>query len=64
MKPFLIVLIVLGGLLTAATLIRGVLVMAGGKDLSGRTSNKLMWYRVFFQGLTIAVICVLAALKK
>jgi hypothetical protein len=46
-------------LLTAAALARGIFIMASGRDVSGRQSNKLMWYRVLFQGITIAFVALL-----
>jgi hypothetical protein len=36
--------------------------MASGKDDSGKRSNKMMWYRVLFQGITVALIVIFAAL--
>jgi hypothetical protein len=62
MKPLLILLIVLGAIATAAVLIRGILVMASGKDSTGRQSNKMMWYRVLFQGITVALVFIFAAM--
>jgi Hypoxia induced protein conserved region len=60
MKAFVILLIVLGALATAAVLIRGIFVMASGRDDSGRLSNKMMWYRVLFQAITVALVFILA----
>jgi hypothetical protein len=62
MKPFLILLVVLGALATGAVLVRGIFIMASGKDDSGKRSNKMMWYRVLFQGITVALIVIFAAL--
>jgi Hypoxia induced protein conserved region len=62
MKPFLILLVVLGALATGVVLVRGILIMASGKDPSGRRSNQMMWYRVLFQGVTIALVVIFAAL--
>ncbi len=62
MKPIIIFLIVFGALATGAVLVRGILIMASGKDDSGRKSNQMMWYRVLFQGITLALVCVFAAL--
>ncbi len=44
---------------TAGALARGIYIMASGKDVSGRKSNQMMWYRVLFQGIAIALIFVL-----
>jgi hypothetical protein len=46
-------------LVTAGALARGIYIMASGKDVSGRKSNQMMWYRVLFQGVAIALIFVL-----
>jgi hypothetical protein len=62
MKPFLILLIVLGALATGVVLVRGILIMANGKDDSGRRSNQMMWYRVLFQGITVALVFIFAAI--
>jgi hypothetical protein len=62
MKPFLILLVVLGALATGAVLVRGIFIMASGKDDSGKRSNQMMWYRVLFQGITVALIVIFAAL--
>ena len=54
MNTLLIAMIVLGALATAYVLIRGIITMAQGKDISGVQSNKLMSARVALQALTIA----------
>ncbi|WBX85436.1 HIG1 domain-containing protein [Sphingosinicella microcystinivorans] len=64
MTGFVIVLIVLGALATAAVLVRGVIVMARGKDITGRQSNRLMSYRVMLQGLTVALVIILILMTR
>lgn len=59
MNGFMIVLIVIGALLTVAALVRGLFLLASGKDVSGRKQNQMMWYRIMFQGLTILIVIVL-----
>lgn len=59
MNTFIIVLIVLAAIATAVVLIRGVITMAQGKDISGQQSNKMMSYRVAFQLLTIILVMIL-----
>ena len=59
MDTFIIVLIVIAAIATATVLVRGVLTMARGKDITGEQSNKLMSYRVAFQLLTILLVVVL-----
>ena len=59
-----IILLVVAVLLTATMLVRGVIVMARGKDISGVQSNKLMSYRVAFQGLAILIVVILILLAR
>jgi FlaG/FlaF family flagellin (archaellin) len=61
MQTFLIILIVIGALATLYVLVRGVITMAQGKDITGQRSQELMRKRVLFQALTIVVV-VLALL--
>jgi Hypoxia induced protein conserved region len=64
MSTFVIIMIVVMALVTAGTLARGIYIMASGKDVSGRKSNQMMWYRVMFQGIAIALIFVLGVVLK
>lgn len=64
MNTVLIILIVLAAIATAVVLVRGVITMAQGKDITGRQSNKMMSYRVAFQLLTILLVCVLLLLSR
>ena len=59
-----VVLLVVAVLLTAAMLVRGVIVMARGKDITGEQSNKLMSYRVAFQALAILIVVILILLAR
>lgn len=59
MNTLLIILIVLAALATAYVLIRGIITMAQGKDVTGQQSNKFMSMRVGFQLLTIALVVLL-----
>jgi hypothetical protein len=59
MNGFIIFMIVAMALLTAGALARGIYIMASGKDVSGRKSNQMMWYRVLFQGIAILFIFIL-----
>jgi hypothetical protein len=59
MNGILIALIVLAAAATGYVLIRGVITMAQGKDISGVQSNKFMSLRVTFQMLTIALVIIL-----
>ena len=59
-----IVLLVVAVLLTATMLVRGVIVMARGKDITGVQSNKLMSYRVAFQALAILIVVILILIAR
>jgi hypothetical protein len=59
MDGFIIFMIVLMALLTLGALARGIFIMASGRDVTGKQSNKMMWYRVLFQGIAIAFIFLL-----
>jgi hypothetical protein len=59
MNALLIALIVLAAAATAYVLIRGIITMASGKDITGEQSNKFMSMRVTFQMLTIALVILL-----
>jgi hypothetical protein len=61
MNGFIIFMIAVMALLTAGALARGIYIMASGKDVTGRKSNQMMWYRVLFQGIAILFIFVLGA---
>jgi hypothetical protein len=64
MQSTLIVLMVLAALATLAVLIRGIVIMASGKDITGMQSNKMMSYRVAFQALAIIFVIILFALNR
>lgn len=59
----LIPLLVLAALATLFVLIRGVVTMAGGKDVTGQRSQDLMRKRILFQAVAIfiAVLLLLVA---
>lgn len=59
MQTILIILIVLAALATLFILIRGVVGMAQGKDISGQRSQELMRKRVLFQAVTIVLAVLL-----
>ncbi|HEY5712056.1 MAG TPA: HIG1 domain-containing protein [Allosphingosinicella sp.] len=63
MTPILIVLIVLAAGATLYVLVKGVIGMAQGKDLTGQRSQALMQKRVMFQAIAIllAVLLLLIA---
>lgn len=59
MNAFLVIMMVVAALATLGVLARGIIVMARGKDVSGRQANKMMTYRVGLQALAILVIVIL-----
>ena len=63
MRVILVILLVLAALATLFVLIRGVVTMAGGKDITGERSQELMRKRVLFQAIAIfiAVLLLLVA---
>lgn len=64
MQTALIILMVLAALATATVLVRGIVIMARGKDITGVQSNKMMGYRVGFQALAIVFIIILFLLNR
>jgi hypothetical protein len=64
MRIVLIILIVLGALATLFVLIRGVVGMAQGKDITGQRSQQLMQKRVLFQAVTILLVVALLAVMS
>ena len=64
MQALLIILMVLAALATLGVLARGIIIMARGKDISGKQSNKMMSYRVAFQALAIIFIVILFLINR
>jgi len=64
MQTLLIVLIVLGAGATLYVLVRGVVGMANGRDITGQRSQELMRKRVLFQALTIVFVILILLLMR
>lgn len=64
MKIVLIILIVIGALATLFVLIKGVIGMAQGKDITGQRSQQLMQKRIMFQAITILLAVALLAVMS
>jgi len=62
MQTLLIILIVLAAAATLFVLVRGVIGMAQGKDVTGQRSQDLMRKRVMFQALAIILVVLLLVL--
>ena len=56
--PLLILLVLAMGA-TAYVLVRGVLLMASGKDLTGEQSQQWMRRRVMFQAIAIVLVVLI-----
>ena len=64
MNTLLIILLVLAMGATAYVLVRGVMGMASGKDVTGEQSQKWMQRRVLFQAAAILVVILLLAVAS
>ena len=59
MTPILMILLVLAMAATAYVLVRGVISMASGKDVTGEQSQKWMQRRVLFQAVAIVLVILI-----
>ncbi|HEY0626788.1 MAG TPA: HIG1 domain-containing protein [Allosphingosinicella sp.] len=64
MQTILIILIVLSAAATLFVLVKGVIGMAQGKDVTGMRSQDLMRKRVMFQALAIIFVVLLLLLAS
>ena len=64
MRIVLVILIVIGALATLFVLIKGVVGMAQGKDITGQRSQQLMQKRIIFQAITILLAVALLAVMS
>jgi hypothetical protein len=62
MNTLLIILLVLAMGATAYVLVRGVMAMASGKDISGERQQDYMRKRVLFQAVAIIVVILILIL--
>ncbi len=62
MNMLIIILIICAAAGTGFVLVRGLLTLGSGKDISGAQSNKLMSMRVGLQALTILLVLLLLAI--
>lgn len=56
--PLLILLLIAMGA-TAYVLVRGVIAMASGKDITGEQQQNYMRKRVLFQGIAIVIVILI-----
>ncbi|MES2904420.1 MAG: HIG1 domain-containing protein [Pseudomonadota bacterium] len=61
MNTLLIIALVVAMGATAYVLVRGVIAMASGNDLSGQKQQDFMQKRVLFQGIAIVIVVILLA---
>jgi hypothetical protein len=59
MRITLLILLVLAMAATAYVLVRGVITMASGKDLTGEQSQQWMRRRVLFQAVAIILVVLI-----
>ncbi|HEX6219152.1 MAG TPA: twin transmembrane helix small protein [Sphingomicrobium sp.] len=59
MNTLLIILLLLAMAATAYVLVRGVIAMASGKDLSGEQQQNYMRKRVLFQAVAIIIVMLI-----
>ena len=62
MNTLLIILLVLLMGATAYVLVRGVMAMASGKDVTGQAQQNWMRKRVLYQGFAILIVAAILAL--
>jgi hypothetical protein len=59
MSILLIILLVAAMAATAYVLVRGVMAMASGKDVTGEQQQNYMRKRVLFQGVAIMIVALI-----
>ena len=59
MTPLLAILLVVALAATGYVLVRGVILMASGKDLTGEQSQMWMRRRVMFQALAVGLVILI-----
>jgi len=59
MNTLLIILLLAAMGATAYVLVRGVMAMASGKDISGQQQQNYMRKRVLFQGVAIMIVALI-----
>ena len=59
MTPLLMILLLVAMAATAYVLVRGVIAMASGKDITGEQQQNYMRKRVLFQAIAIVIIILI-----
>ena len=64
MNAILIILLVVGMGAVAYVLVRGVIAMAQGKDVTGEVQQGYMQKRVLYQGIAVVVVILILTLAS
>jgi hypothetical protein len=64
MNTLLVIALVAAMAATVYVLVRGVIAMANGKDVTGEVQQGYMQKRVLFQGIAIVVVILILALAS
>ena len=64
MQTFVLILIILAALATGYILVRGVITMAQGKDITGEKSQALMKKRVMLQAVAIIFVILFLLIAR
>ncbi len=64
MQTFLMILIAIAALATLYVLVKGVIGMASGKDITGVRSQALMRKRVMFQAVAIILVMLFLMMAR
>lgn len=62
MNTFLLILLLIAMAAVAYVLVRGVITMAQGKDVTGEVQQGYMQKRVLYQGIAIVIVVLILAL--
>ena len=64
MNTILFILLIVAMAAVAYVLVRGVIAMANGKDVTGEVQQGYMQKRVLFQGIAIAIVVLILLLAS
>lgn len=64
MNAILLILLLLAMAAVVYVLVRGVIAMANGKDVSGEIQQGYMQKRVLYQGIAIAIVVLILAIAS
>ena len=62
MNTFLFILLIIAMAAVAYVLVRGVIAMAQGKDVSGEVQQGYMQKRVLYQGIAVIIVILILVL--